>query len=201
MATGIQLEGSDGPLAQGTDNELFVTQYHARNYQLAAGGRVVHAQTAVTGVAPGTAVGTTAAFALANPRGSGKNLVVMRTRMIYLSGTLGTGVVSYVAHKDPAQAAISGTAITGVCGKIDGAGAVGAAYTTATVPTGGTPFRAFATLAPILATSVVFPSVLEDIVDGEIIITAGCAISLQATAAAGTSPLVIYSMTWEEVNA
>ena len=41
-----------------------VTQRHGRVYQPSADGRIFHAATAATGVAPGTAIGTTAAFTL-----------------------------------------------------------------------------------------------------------------------------------------
>ena len=44
-------------------------------------GRIFSAMTAVTGVAPGTALGTTAAFTLQNKVGSGVNLVLLESRM------------------------------------------------------------------------------------------------------------------------
>lgn len=194
--------GANGPMATvllEPNRAALVQQIHGRHYYAARQGSVWHAQTAVTGVAPGTAIGTTAAFALANPRGSGVNLVVLRARLAYVSGTLGAGVVSYVAHKDPAQAAISGTAIVAVGGLVEGTGAKGTAYTTATVPAGGTPFRPFCSLTALLASTAVQPYTIEDLPDGDIIVTPGCAISLQATAAAGSTPLVVFGVSWEEV--
>jgi hypothetical protein len=86
-----------------------------------------------------------------------------------------------------------------VNGRISGGAGKGKPLTTVTVPTAGTPFRPFANLPPMLATSVLTPWRFEDIVDGGIIIPPGCGVSLQGTAGAGTSPLVIFGCMWEEV--
>lgn len=165
---------------------------------IAEEGRLFMGQTAVTGVAPGTSIGTTAAFALYNPRNSGKNLIVHRANLGYVSGTLGIGQIDWVGHLDSAQAAITGTAITPVQGLVGGPGAAGKPFTTATVPASGTPFRLFANLPPMLATSVLTPWLFTDEVAGAIVIGPGIGVSLQATAGAGTSPLVVFGVVWEE---
>ena len=169
-------------------------------YKPADRGNLFHGQTAVTGVAPGTAVGTTGAQALYNPASSNKKLVISKAFMSYVSGTLGIGQVQWVAHDDPAQAAITGTAIVPVNAKV-GSGdiAVGKLFTTATVPSSGKVFRPFTNLPPMLASSVNTPWRAEDNVDGAIVLLPGVGVSLQATAAAGTSPLVIFGMQWEEI--
>lgn len=163
-------------------------------------GRCFAGQTAATGVAPGTAVGTTAAFSLYNPSGSGVNLSVLRATMGYVSGTLGAGVVHWLASVNPAAAATTGTAITAVnCLLADGYSARGKPLTTATLPVAPTPLRPFVSLQASLASTAVAPwQVIED-VDGEFVITPGCTISLHATAAAGTSPLVVFGLMWEEI--
>ena len=145
-----------GGRAARTGEALF-GMIHPRFYEQAKRGNLYSGHTAVTGVAPGTAIGTTAAFALYNPAGSGFDLVMLEADMSYLSGTLGIGFVSYVGHTNPAQAAITGTAIPVVNGKVSGAAGVGKPLTTATVPASGSPFRLFANLPPILASSVVTP--------------------------------------------
>lgn len=170
-------------------------------YELAMRGQLFHAQTAVTGVAPGTAIGTTAAFALANPTGSNKDLVVIVAKLGYVSGTLGAGVVDWCGHTDPAQAAITGTAITPVNGYLSGGSPQGRPFTTATVPASGKPFRVFGNLQASLASTAVAPWLIEDKVDGAIVIPPGTAVSLQATAAGGSSPVVVYSVTWAELPA
>lgn len=160
--------------------------------------RLFMGQTAVTGVAPGTAIGTTAAFALYNPAGTGKRLIIHKASMSYVSGTLGIGQVQWVGHLDPNQAAFTGTAIPVVGGRVGGGSAVGKPFTTATVPAAGTPFRLFANLPPMLASSVFAPWRIDDLVEGAIALDPGIGVSLQATAAAGTSPLVLFSAVWEE---
>lgn len=188
---------SDGRAAR--TGEQVISDLHARFYEQAKRGNLFMGHTAVTGVAPGTAIGTTAAFALYNPAGSGVDLVVINGQMSYLSGTLGIGFISWVAHTNPAQAALTGTAIPVVNGKVSGGAGQGKPLTTATVPASGTPFRLFANLPPMLATTVLTPWRFVDEVNGAIVIPPGCGVSLQATAAAGTSPLVLFGVTWEEV--
>lgn len=178
-----------------------VAQDAAPLYNSAVSGATFSATTAATGVAPGTAIGTTAPFTLYNPVGSGVNLVVRKASMAYVSGTLGTGNTVFVANVNPAAAAVTGTAITPVNHKLAGAASLARAFTTATLPAAPTQLRPFCTLTPILATSVTVPYKVDEDIDGEIVITQGCALSFESTAAAGTSPLVIFSMTWKEVAA
>lgn len=161
-------------------------------------GDVFSATTAVTGVAPGTAIGTTAAYTLQNPAGSGVNLVIIETRMGYISGTLGAGTVNYL-YNGPTTTAATGTAITIVNGKLDGDTSAARAYTTATIVS-PTLLKPFCSLQASLASSVTQPWNVKDEVRGSIIVPPGANLSLHATAAAGTSPLVIFSMTWMEVG-
>lgn len=187
-------------VAVGQEGDL-LSMVYGKYYELVVRGLVFHAATAVTGVAPGTAIGTTAAFALENPAGSNKNLVVLSGRMGYVSGTLGAGVIHWVAQNNPSGAATTGTAITSVNAKLDGPKGVGRPFTTATVPSAPAVARVFASLTAALATTAVAPWVVEDFVEGQIVVTPGCSIQLQATAAAGTAPLVVYSVTYAEVPA
>ena len=175
-----------------------VAEAEGKYYARAADQQVFHAETAQTGVAPGTAHGTTAPFTLYTPIGSGVDLVVLEAQMGYVSGTLGAGVVSYVANIDPTAAAVTGTAITKVNGRLGGAAGQGRAFTTATLPAAPTAVRPFCSLGASLASTAVQPWPIKDVVDGAIIIPPGCALSLESTAAAGTSPLVLFGMTWYE---
>jgi hypothetical protein len=197
--TGNQLvaEGQTALLRLGAAADMISNMYGPHE-EAARYAKVFHAVTAVGGVAPGTAIGTTGAAALANPAGSGIDMVVQLVSMSYVSGTLGSGVVDYVAHNNPSQAAITGTAMVIVPGNLDGAAAKGKALTTATVPASGSVFRLFANLAPMLASSVLAPWRVDDFVDGAIVIHPGCGVSLQGTAAAGTSPLVRFGFVWKE---
>lgn len=202
--TGSQtlVDGSTGEGRIGRTGEEILSQLHPDLYETTKRGNLFSGATAVTGVAPGTAAGTTAAFALYNPSNSGFDLVIQKASMSYLSGTLGIGFVNWYVHTATTQAgaAVTGTAITAVSGNGSGRGAVGRPLTTATV-VAGVLARLFGNLPPMLASSVLAPWRLDDDVNGALIVPPGAAVSLQATAAAGTSPLVIYGCTWEEVPA
>lgn len=194
-------DGAEGQIRFGRDSELVVGQAHGKYYESVLRGGVFAGATAAAGVAPGTAIGTTTPYTLANPAGSGKNLVVLRVTMGYVSGTLGAGLVVYAANINPVAAAVTGTAIT-VTNLLLGSrqAGVGLAFTTATVPANPTILRPFCILDAALATSVVGARQIVEDVDGEFVIAPGCALSLQGIAAAGTSPLVMFGMTWEEVS-
>ena len=131
--------------------------------------------------------------------GSAVELIPWADRCVQVTGTFGAGVVTWNANSDDDAAAPTGTAVTEVNMLIGGsANANGRALTTATVPT-PTPIRPFASLGAPLATTALGPWVIKDRVDGAIVVKPGCSISLHATAAAGTSPLVVFGVTWQEV--
>lgn len=161
-------------------------------------GETFHAQTVAAGVAPGTALGTTAAFALWNPPASGKNLVILKAFLSYVSGTIGVGTLFYTAAPQ-AGLAPSGTAITIVPALILGSATpVALAKTTATVVT-PTQIKAAFNLFPFLASTVLGAQPFVDVVDGDIVVGEGGCLALHAIAGAGTSPLVQIGVTWQEV--
>lgn len=164
---------------------------------LARRGVLYHAQTAVAGVAPGTSIGTTAAFALYNP--AAIDVYVLWAGLSYVSGTLGIGVIDWISHAP--GTVTTGTAIPAQNGLAGGATGLAKPFTTATVVTGGVPMRGFANLPPMLATSVLTPWLAKDDVGGAIVIPSGCTVSLQGTAGAGTSPLVRFSILYAELPA
>lgn len=198
---GLQTIGAGSQAQPGLDKNgaLLVSGLHARYYRMVKEGNVYLAQTAVTGVAPGTAVGTTAAFALYNPAASGKDLVVLKLGMGYVSGTLGAGEVSLCVSTNTVAAATTGTAIPARNAYVGAAANnVGSALTTATLPATPTPVGVFCSLTALLASTAVQPYTVENYLDGLTIVQPGATISLQATAAAGSTPLVVYSVVWYE---
>lgn len=195
--------GAQVPLAVGAFNEVLTGSLLPSLAELAIRGLVFAGCTATSGVAPGTAIGTTAPFTLANPAGSGKLLVVLRLSCAYISGTLGTGTTYLCANTNPAAAAVAGTAIPVTKTRLSSASAgnVGLAFTTATIVS-PTIMRPVISLTPILATSVVAPYLLYDEdVQGSIVIEPGCSLSFESVAGAGTSPLVTFGAVWAEVPA
>lgn len=179
-----------------------VEQRHGRLYKPSMDGRVFHAATAVSGVAPGTAVGTTAAFALYNPSGSGVVIAIQKAAIAYLSGTLGAGMLVHCVNSNLGEAVPTGTAITEKSAIAGGGGygaAKGVALTTATLAVAPSVVRPIGSLQASLASTAVGGWQLNDDVEGAIILPEGGSYSIQGIAAAGSSPLVVVGVTWEEI--
>lgn len=180
---------------------LVLASDYGKYYEAVSKGRVFGGATAAAGVAPGTAVGTTAAFALHNPLGSGVNLSVLQGSVGYVSGTLGAGLITWNANVDPQLALPTGTAITirnmllaGTRG--DGQGL---AFTTATIAAPTIIRPAFMLDASLATTAGIGLGPLVDYVDGVIVVAPGGTVSLHGTAAAGSTPLVIFGCIWIEI--
>jgi hypothetical protein len=195
-----QADGTTPQARAGKEGQMIVGTAHGKYTEATSRGNCYAAQTAATGVAPGTAIGTTAAFALGNPKGSGKRLIIQKLAMGYISGTLGAGVVQICINNDPTEAAPSGTAITPKNLDVGAANnSVATPLTTATLASNSKAIGILCSLGASLASTAVQPWQVEKDVDGEIVIEPGCTLSLQATAAGGSSPLVVFNATWEEV--
>lgn len=181
--------------------------------QIIAQGRAVAAEQTVrglsyaafippgTGQAPGTSIGTTACFTLALAAGSSARLVIRKIMVGYISGTLGAGVLALLSHFAAAgiTAPSGGTAITPT-NLASGSSATSIANCrfNNTVPASGLMIRAIASLQASLASTAVAPWQVIDPVDGEVVVNAGQAVSIQGIAAAGTSPLITAGMIWTE---
>jgi hypothetical protein len=205
----VDFEGKVGPqaLSDGSRSlvrlmstgELAASQVHARYWEAVRRGTIYSACTGAAGVAPGTALSTTPPLTLYNPKTSGKHLAVLMALMGYISGTLGAGTVVFAVNTDPAAAApTGGTALTPINALLGGAAGVAQVFQGATLPATPTIYRPFAVLGAF-AGGAETPKVVAQDVAGSIIVTPGCALSLQAIADAGTSPLVLLSLVWEEV--
>lgn len=196
---GLLADGVEAAIRLSREGAVLVAQAAGSLQEAADRSRLFWASTASSGVAPGTALGTTAAFCLANPNNSRVRLVIRKVSIGYISGTLGAGTV-FAAMGAPSQTAISGTPITVVQGGGGGGGgARAAAYTTATIP--AAPLAAFPlwTLGAGLATTAGFPSESIIEIDGGLVVEPGGSFVMHAVAAAGTSPLVVFGCAWEEV--
>jgi len=196
---GFQLltDGAEGLLRLGKEGQLIVGEGQAKLYEAARRGRLWWVLSGT--VAPGTSVGTTAAFALANPAGSGVDLVIHKIGMGYVSGTLGAGVImACIGAKS--DTAVSGTALTSRAARGGGAGSKGAGFTTATLPASPNIYSAVWNVSAIEGTGTsALPAEATINVDGAIVIPEGCSLSLQEIGGVGTSPLVRFSACWEEV--
>ena len=192
-------DGANTALRTGRTGAICTQDAHGRFQEAVFRGNVWSAQTAGTGVDHGSSISTTAAFSLHNPLGSGKRLSIIRVSMGYVSGTLGAGAVLYLANGSN-DARPTGTAIVPVNLKtFADAGSAALPFTTATI-TAPTPIGVFCNLQPSLATTAVAPWTVMDYPEGLIQVAPGCTLSLHGLAgAAGTSPLVIFNVVWEEI--
>lgn len=201
VGPGYATDGNSAEPRLTKDLGVVVQHLHSSYFEAVTRGQIFTASTGVAGVAPGTALSTTPPFTLYNPLGSGVNLVIVSASLGYISGTLGAGTVVYAVNNNIAQAApTGGTTLTAINGLIGNASASKAKVfqgsTLATTPT----ILRDAFILPAFAGAAAAPSPpVRDIVDGAMVVMPGAALSLQAIAAAGTSPLALFSMTWEEV--
>ena len=170
-------------------------------FHAASLGRVFAGETAASGVAPGTALGTTGPFTLHNPAGSGVYASILQASMGYVSGTLGAGVVVWAANVDPSLALPTGTAITVRNMLVAGVRADGQvlAFTTSTIATPIGLRPAFLLDASLATTAGVGMRAMVDYVDGAIVLAPGGTVTLQGIAAAGATPLVVFGAIWTEV--
>jgi hypothetical protein len=192
-------EGASDVLRMGKTGCLVVGTAHGEFYEAVSRGRCWAACTATSGVAPGTALGTTSAFYIHNPVGSGVNLVLIAASLGYISGTFGAGAVFATTHAGVSVANPTGTSIT-PRNLLLGGNASGAAlaFTTATVTT-QVAIRPLWSFGAILATSVFQPTPAKEQLNGEIVVAPGFGFGIHSVATAGTSPLCVIGATWEEV--
>jgi hypothetical protein len=193
-------DGAQQPPRIGHAGEIIVDDVHGRNYESVYRGGVFVASTAVAGVAPGTALSTTPPFILYNPTANTKNLAIRKTSVGYVSGTLGAGTIVY-ATSAQAAAPTGGTAITPKnCLLGNGASSSAFAYSGSTLSATPSIVRpsAFNFGAFLATTAAINPPLIEEVAD-EFLLTPGNVFVMAGVAAAGTSPLVLLSATWEEV--
>lgn len=200
VGTQTNSDGTTKTFRMGKGGHQLANLGNGKYYELVRDGVVFIGQTAVTGVAPGTAIGTTAAAALYNPAGSGKLVVLLQTSLGYVSGTLGAGLISYCVNTNLVAAAVTGTAMAHRNALVGAtASAAASALTTATLPAAPQPVRTLCSLGASLASTAVQPWQVLDDVDGALILKPGATVSLQGTTAAGSTPLVCISWMWAEL--
>jgi hypothetical protein len=198
---GIQqaADGSQSTLRTSRTGALVATLGHASYAESALRGSMMEVSTAVAGVAPGTVLSTAPPMALWNPPSSGKNLIVTKASMGYISGTLGAGSVCLAAVLSQVTVPTGGTELTPVCSMLGMPRGVGRVFTLSTFVSVPQIIRPLFTVGAFLATTPQVPVDCVDVLDGSIIVTPGTALVLQEVGAAGTAPLVCFAFTWEEV--
>jgi hypothetical protein len=200
LASAQGTQGTGIVAREGKTLEQIVSLAHGKYYEAASRGLLWSTCEQGTGIAPGTALGTTAFFVLYNPINSGFNIALKKVNVGYISGTLGAGTLYHCVNTLTTQTAPSGgTALSNVCALIGGGfSSVALARVNATVVT-PVAYRPFVVLNAMLATTATNPVDLWEDMDGEIVLLPGTSYQLQAIAAAGTSPKLTVGVSWEEV--
>ena len=197
---GFTGDGNSGEVRLSNELELLVAHGRGKYAQAVKSGTVYIASIGVAGVAPGTALSTTPPISIHNPDDSGVLLSILRVAIGYVSGTLGAGLLAYAQATD-AAAPTGGTALTPVNAKL-GNTSVGHANcgTGHTVDATPTIIRASGiSLGASLASTAELPVMVRDDLDGEIMVMEGKTFVVQGVAAAGSSPLIIISVTYQEI--
>jgi hypothetical protein len=193
---------SDGGTAAnrlGKRGESIIAQGVGSRYESASRGEIFIASTAVAGVAPGTALSTTPPLALHNPEGSGVLLSILDVYVSYVSGTLGAGSIVH-ARTPQTTVPTGGTDLTILGAKLGdtaGKATAGQGHTVSATPTllRGSGI----TLGASLATTAALPVLMHENVDGGIVVPENNAYIIEGVAAAGSTPLVIISVVFQEI--
>lgn len=193
-------DGTENALRTARTGELIASDGKGRYSELAERGRLFVSATGAAGVAPGTALATTPPLSIWNPPSSQVALHMIRARIGYLSGTIGSGSMVLAQLGIPQTSTPSGgTPITprntrtGLSGTAQGF----QGSTIAAVPSILFPLLS---LTAFTAATAMVPIVPGDIdLGGEVVVPPGGVVALQGIAAAGTTPLVLLGLMWAEL--
>ncbi len=193
-------DGSVNALRTDKTGALAVVTAHPLYSEAANRGKVFVASIPVAGVAPGTALSTTPPLSLLNPINSGKDLLIIGTALGYVSGTLGAGSIVYAYVTPQATIPTGGTELTPVCTRIGQISGVGRAFTGSTLSATPLILEPVYSMGAFLASTAFPPTITQDLVDGSYVIPSASCFVMQGVAAEGSTPLVIMSIIWEEID-
>lgn len=179
---------------------LLTTDAHVNYVDPVSRGAVMVVSNAVAGVAPGTAFSTTPPMVVWNPPSSGKNLAIFKTALGYVSGTLGGGTYCYGIYTSQATVPTTGTELVPSNALIGFPRGVGRAFTGSTIGAAPSLYRPAYVVGAWVGTTASITGPMIDVIDGGIILTPGTVFAIQGIAGAGTTPLVIFSVAWEELD-
>ena len=192
-------DGNTPDTRHGKQAELIGGTAHGACWEAAGRHKLFMASTAVAGVAPGTAQSTTPAFSLWNPVNSGLDLIIVRATIGYVSGTIGAGTLVW-GWVSQTTAPTTGTELTPILTRAAAANGSGRAFQASTHSAIPAIMRPAFILSAVLATTAApLAAAAVDWVDGEIVVPPNTAVTLHGVAAAGSTPLILISVTWEEV--
>lgn len=193
-------DGSGIKVRGGKTGEVIIGFAHGRFYEAATRNNLYIASVSTAGVAHGTAFGTTTPITLWNPTGSGVLISVKRIVIGYVSGTFGVGSLAYGQNLQGASAP-SGTELVPVNCLIGGAGRGRGRSFTGANASGATPtlIRSGIVYGAFVGGAGPIPPPLVDEIDDEFILYPGGLLAVQGIGTGGTTPLIIPSITYEEI--
>jgi hypothetical protein len=182
------------------DTAQYVAMAHHINVEAGKSARCFAACTGPEGIAPGTALDTTPPLTVYNPIVSGVVLALLRASIGYVSGTLGEGMIALAAVRNLTQAPpTGGTPLSPRCSYVGYGSGRALAFqeaTVAEVPTLEKPlFSLGGTASPSYSAWA-----MDSVFEGTYLVAPGCSVSLCGISAAGTAPLVVLYLLWEEIQ-
>ena len=199
-------DGVPNALRIGRLSELIVAELHGKYYEQTFRGNLFWSTMSAGVIFPAPAATASNPMTLANPLGSGKNLVLVSFDMVVTTivGTPLTGLYGLYVNKVPQAAAVTGTAMAVQPGLIGGpANSVALPLSTSTVPVAPTllvPFGQKITGEVAAAGSMLNNPAFHIDFDGKIILAPGTAITPQQTVGDTTNATVLCSFCWEEIS-
>ena len=188
----------------GKTGEQIIGDAHGENYEACSRGNVFTAATATAGAAVASlTISTTCAHLLYNPISSGVNLSIIQASAWYVSGTLGYGHLMYTTNSGVAAIApTAGTAIVSRSALISGGNAApkAVAQTLSTSVPSMVILRPFCSLLAFAGAAIGAAFILKDQLNGEFIVPPGFFIGIHGITAVGSTPIMGFSFSWEEVT-
>lgn len=195
-------DGTDLVMRLGRNGELVVLAGGPDYWENLIRGNSFMASTGTGGVAPGTALSTTPPFVLYNPPNSGVIAAVLDTEVAFVSGTLGAGnvVLAQISGQNIAAGSL-GTVLTPTGPNLVGASPTPSckALQAPTLSAAPTLMRNLWYTGAFVTNATQYMGEAKKDLRGLVGVMPGGAICIQEVGAAGTTPLVMMSMSWVEL--
>ncbi|HVT61986.1 MAG TPA: hypothetical protein VHD33_00660 [Legionellaceae bacterium] len=193
-------DGSDNELRLGRNGELVTLQGGPDYWENLIRGATFMASTGTAGIAPGTALSTSPPFVLYNPPNSGIVVGVLDAEVGFVSGTLGAGNIVLAQISGQSLTSL-GTILTPSTSNLIGASVMPQAKALQAPTLSATPTlmkNLWYTGAFVTNTTQYMGQAVKEF-KGMVGLLPGGAICMQEVGAAGTTPLVMFSMSWVEI--
>lgn len=140
---------------------------------------------------------TQTGITITNPAGSGKNLVILQANVACTTAPAAAATIVWAANVNPVAAAVTQTTPLTVRNAKLGVTDTGAGLAASAVTLPAAPVVVRAIGGPVGAATI-SPPYFRDDVNGAIVVTEGCAVSINSLT---TAISAVISVVWREVNA